>query len=469
MKKIFLFLLFIISVFNINAQTKTVVSGRILNTPENTKAVVVRYKDFITFDTENNSGELDKNGNFKISLIVKQPVDFRLVVNDEMTPLFLEPGDSLYLTLDYKQFDETIKYSGKGESNNNFLAQHYLKFENDDSGLNRKQRMEFNAATYFHYSDSVFNEEIKYIDQLKSKLSSVFYESWKANRAYEIASEKLNYWHSHLYVNGAKKLTFDCSEGDYSFLNEIKIQNDSLIEASGYCSFINAYLNYKYQQVTCHTTMAGKSFYEQNYYLTKVLFTGKSRDFLLAWCIHNMISYGNLKTAEKLFEEYKINSENYNAIQLLTDEFAKAAKLAPGNPAPAFTLKNLEGKDISLSDYKGKVVYLDFWASWCSPCKAEIPSAAKMEDELKNRDVVFLKVSIDENEMSWRKIIEEKKLSGVHVIANGFNDPVPKSYQVDGIPKYVLIDKNGNLVDSNAPRPSSEKEIIDKILAELQK
>ena len=451
MKKIFQLLLLIFAISNANSQSRTVVSGKILNIPEVKKASLAWYKNFISFE-------------------LKQANEFVLGVKDQISNLYLEPGDSIYVTLDYNQFDETIKFSGKGEANNNFLAQHYLKFENDDSGQSAQQRLkEMDAKTYFNYSDSLFKEELKYLDQWKNKLSKDFYEIYKSGKSYEIASQKLNYWQSHQYLSGIKKITFDCNEAEYAFLKEMKTQNDLLINNPKYCSFLGSYLNYKYELWKCKSTTKDQNNLEQNYYFAKELFNGKSRNYLLACSVHNMLNYGNFKTAEILFEDYKKVSDDKDVVAMLAAEFEKASELAPGKTAPNFTLKNLEGKDVSLSDFKGKVVYLDFWASWCGPCRAEIPSAAKMEEDLKDKEVVFLKVSIDENEQSWRKIIEEKQLGGVHLIANGFGDPVPKSYQVEGIPKYVLIDKDGNLIDSNAPRPSSEKEIVDKILAALPK
>ena len=105
--------------------------------------------------------------------------------------------------------------------------QHYLKFENDDSGQAAQQRLkEMDSKTYFNYSDSLFKEELKYLDQWKNKLSKDFYETWKSGKSYEIASQKLNYWQSHQYLSGIKQITFDCNETEYTFLKEMKIQND---------------------------------------------------------------------------------------------------------------------------------------------------------------------------------------------------------------------------------------------------
>lgn len=141
-------------------------------------------------------------------------------------------------------------------------------------------------------------------------------------------------------------------------------------------------------------------------------------------------------------------------------------RLAPGLPSPEFNLLDLEGKSVSLKDFKGKIVYLDIWASWCSPCRAEIPAAKKLEEELKNQNVVFLYISIDNDEDVWRKIIKEKQMTGIHLISKGgFSSEIVQTYNINGVPRYILIDKNGIIVNGNAKRPSGGiKEEIEKLL-----
>ena len=88
--------------------------------------------------------------------------------------------------------------------------------------------------------------------------------------------------------------------------------------------------------------------------------------------------------------------------------------LAKGSPAKEFTLKDIEGKEISLKDYKGKVVYLDFWASWCGPCIYDMKFAEKVKEHFKNKDVVFIQISID-NETEWKEAVKMYDLKGINV------------------------------------------------------
>ena len=121
-----------------------------------------------------------------------------------------------------------------------------------------------------------------------------------------------------------------------------------------------------------------------------------------------------------------------------------------------------------LDKHKGEVIYLDFWASWCGPCKREMPYSLNMQDHFKGKKVAFIYMSVDQNPNSWKQTAESLKITGEHYL---FNQKVfterNKVVEVKYIPRYMLYDKKGNLVTDNAPRPSSPKstELIEQLLA----
>ncbi len=111
-----------------------------------------------------------------------------------------------------------------------------------------------------------------------------------------------------------------------------------------------------------------------------------------------------------------------------------------------------------INKYKGKVIYMDFWASWCGPCKREMPFSLKMQEHFKGKDVVFVYMSSDKNPEAWKKAIKTLKITGEHYLINK-KVYIERSKVVDVryIPRYLIYDKNGKLVDKNAPRPSSSR------------
>ncbi len=128
--------------------------------------------------------------------------------------------------------------------------------------------------------------------------------------------------------------------------------------------------------------------------------------------------------------------------------------------------QNLSLNDI-LNKYKGKVVYLDFWASWCGPCKREMPYSQKLKKQFKGRDVVFLYFSTDNNAEKWEKAIKQMHINGIHYRANPkVRNEIVREFNLQYIPRYILIDKNGKVTDYNAKRPSNPMiaQDIEKLL-----
>ena len=140
------------------------------------------------------------------------------------------------------------------------------------------------------------------------------------------------------------------------------------------------------------------------------------------------------------------------------------ATLAKGKPAFGFTLSDSAGKQIRLSDFKGKVVYLDFWAHWCKPCIGEMKELKKLEKRLKSfPDLVLLYVSIDEqkDKDKWVAALKKHKFLGTHLLANGgYTGTIARTYGINSVPTKFVIDRNGNFYEINLPYPTESKTLI---------
>ncbi len=145
-------------------------------------------------------------------------------------------------------------------------------------------------------------------------------------------------------------------------------------------------------------------------------------------------------------------------------------KFAEGMPAIDFSYSDALGKQHALSDYLGKVVLVDVWATWCIPCKAEMPHLEKLIEHYQgNPDIVFMGVSVDkQKDMSkWETFVKEHGLKGVQLLADKeFKSQIMIDYEITGVPRFMLFDKEGKIVSVNSARPSTAKlrEMIDELL-----
>ncbi|MGL5113516.1 MAG: TlpA family protein disulfide reductase [Flavobacterium sp.] len=140
-----------------------------------------------------------------------------------------------------------------------------------------------------------------------------------------------------------------------------------------------------------------------------------------------------------------------------------------GSPSPSFDYDNYAGGKTKLEDFRGKYVYIDVWATWCGPCRQEIPFLKKIEEKYHNKNIVFVSISIDKLKdlEKWKTMIKEKELGGVQIFAdNDWNSKFVQDYKITGIPRFILIDPQGNIVKAEAPRPSSTElsTLLDSVL-----
>jgi peroxiredoxin len=135
-----------------------------------------------------------------------------------------------------------------------------------------------------------------------------------------------------------------------------------------------------------------------------------------------------------------------------------------GQKAPDIMLPDVNGTIQKLADQAGKVVLIDFWASWCEPCRRSNPGLVKLYEKYKQKGFEIYSISIDENKSSWKKAITTDKMSWTHVIAEGgWDGPVGQTWKIQQIPASYLLDKSGKIVAIDPNTRQLEKDIIEQL------
>lgn len=130
----------------------------------------------------------------------------------------------------------------------------------------------------------------------------------------------------------------------------------------------------------------------------------------------------------------------------------RATEVKVGDASPGFTYLDINGKKVSLADLKGKPVYIDIWATWCPPCRAELPYLKKLEEKY-GEQIHFVSISCDMDKAKWETMVKEQKLGGVQ-LHFGNDQELMQAYEVTGIPRFILLDAEGKVISPDMTRPS---------------
>ena len=183
-----------------------------------------------------------------------------------------------------------------------------------------------------------------------------------------------------------------------------------------------------------------------------------------------MIGGMKLEEFERVFGQFDEAVRNSEMVAGIREELETRQRLAPGRVAPVFSLAQRDGQMLSLADLRGKVVLVDFWASWCGPCRALFPWAKEFYKKYHDKGVEILGVSVDDDVKAWEKAVDTEKLPWLHVrdakLPNG-KRAARDLYDVTGIPHLGLIDCEGKIVKSGYIEYELEK-LVDGLLMDKE-
>ncbi|NND52071.1 MAG: TlpA family protein disulfide reductase [Flavobacteriaceae bacterium] len=397
---------------------------------------------------------LDENNAFADTLRVDRGY-YTFVHGRENASVYLAPGYELGLTLDTKEFDESISFTGPGAEVNNYLAAKYLTDENMSGSVSEVFAMEEQA--FLEKVNALKDAKVKLLDDAQN-IDDEFMVLESKNLEFEHLTNLQQYPSYHEYF--AKKDDFKASDDFLKLLDGVDFTN---------AEYYQSLSNYK-RLVQNHYSMTLRES-DHPAEIFEVLKTSASE--ALKTDLARMLNYEvgpNNEHNEAYYNGIMAMSSDEELKAKLTRKYEKVKLLAKGMPSPVFeNYENHKGGEMSLTDLKGKYVYVDVWATWCGPCKREIPYLKEVEAKYHNNNIEFVSTSIDKakDHSAWVEMVKDKELGGIQLFAdNDWNSKFVTDYAIEGIPRFLLIDPEGNIVTADAPRPSDPK--LVKLFEELK-
>lgn len=418
----------------------------------------------------------DKDTTKVIKLIINHPLNVNFFTANSFASCYVLPEDTLDIWLDLdatKEFRDNIVFKGKTASVSNYLTKHKV-----------------NTSTAPAIDETV-NEYNQRVDTLTTKKLTALYTFNK--------KEPLQEWfmkmeETEIQYSGARDKIYQFSTA-YLFYDQYKPRPDDFIDKLGVkidnqeAKFSESYYDLlclvstnKYDTLLSPQNRSTEVFYKfvkENLKFAQKYLHSEIKDLFIAQRVGSFFSTKFISEAS--ITNSRIYSQRVDTLinfaeTNLTDtvilnvllsyqndqiRYAKELEsLKPGTIAPDFKLTDLSGKTITLSEFKGRYVYINFWADWCSPCIKTIPEKNKLYHEY-NNNVVFLNVCIDPDSDKWRKLIYDNNFQGIHLICKGdWINLLSKSYYITSIPHYVLVDKKGQIIKNNVANLNELEDLI---------
>ena len=441
------------------------------------KKIVIGYWKDLTYIAD--TLQLKKNkAEFKFESSAPVYFKLRTIDPDTFTPFLIGfPGDTIFIEKDTKH----LVIKGGAESYNTFLIRLEAEIREKFSGTSP----DYNTLTQYVLDRSedffsTFTHPQKQLIKDIHTLSTITrYKLYRIMVKYSEDATIMKSIANFITNQGAAEVNGD---GTLKYLDKVNFNNPNIGSANITDIMM---MNNLIRILRTHAIEKDTALKDMDEYVTEnkiikdIFKESQYRSRLLAYNlyyrINNYVEYPmQLAGADDFitdFRKEKFNTDLLPAIEkLYSSQLASIGTLSKGAVAPTFKLPDTKGKTVQLSAFKGKVVYLDIWATWCGPCLKEIPYMERLKEKFRNKDVEMITISIDTKVDVWLAKVAAMKMQGIQLIdSNGStNSKIAKNYKVHGVPHYVLIDKNGRIASASAPGPSMEAEAEKQINELLQ-
>ncbi len=438
MKNILNVITMLLGIMSVMAQPQTV---RLYGSLKDLKLqeVILKYDGATAFISDKGNVVIPVNpdGSFDIEFPVEKPGYYSISRN----PLYLTPGDDMKMNI--KEVPELSTFEGKGAEVNRYLSTRF--YPKGGSYLSSGK-----------YSFPDFGKTMQAIDSIMTKRRTELMAlkctpEFRQLEEIRIKADMLQSIYYYPNYNGRNMFPVNCTQEEADKIKKHFFggQKDVVEPILQELVLSDAYIDI---EVVRYVLLLYRDLNLFDFKISERLEELQEAFYAAAKLSNQEISPGLYKEVG----DYITTMKHEDFRSALAFRLERRAKLMEGRPAPDIELSDMEGNGKKLSDYKGKVLYVDFWATWCAPCRAETPFFNALSEKYPN--VQFIAVSIDEKRGLWENALKGGNHGKVAELLSNDNE-LRSKWDITGVPRFLLIDENFNIINSSAPRPSQQADI----------
>ncbi|MBT4398017.1 MAG: TlpA family protein disulfide reductase [Bacteroidetes bacterium] len=402
--------------------------------------------------------QLDESNAFSYDFTeLENAANYYIMSNKETFTLYIAPDMKLDVFFNQTNFLESLNFAGEGSDINNYLADKAravnLRLDSADWVQDAESFIEWGLGILKKQQDLI-------AAQIKDNAEDAFWSREEGEILYTWVGWMGSYAMMYKYYSGGEKP--ELPEDFNSYRDNLDLNKPDYLDSRAFANYLTKAVreesNNKFTKLTEENpeVAVNKSLLNLETGVS-MLTNEKVRNHFLLTTITGKMSWQALTELDEEIAFFKENCKDEESIAKFEEQYAAWEKLAQGAQAIEFKGEDLKGNVVNFSDFKGKYVYVDVWATWCGPCKYEIPFLKKLEADYHDRNIVFLSYSIDDDKEAWLNFVPEKELGGVQIIGEkGWKSALCLDYKVRGVPTFMFFDPEGKIIDVKMSRPSSQ-------------
>lgn len=399
--------------------------------------------------------KLTETGKFEVVLPVEEISKWLVEVGSDRYDVFvLIPNENVNIVIDAKESGLMMSTTAQGAHAANFnYFGYYLKKSREKTPVETyaARTDTLDITGYLKFQEEISQYDLKMLDEYRKsyKLTDDYYQWLKTAYKYSPYNETMNRARAKRKIKDPdvfKLLTAQLSNDNYAAKNCIEYNN-----------LLEYYMHYKFNGLTY--PVDGVKFVA---FVSATDFNEVTKSVVLTRRMMIFAALKNDSLYSAIFRQFNAQVKDKELLRLVID--SRNGQLSQMDNTVKENISKAKGLNEILKKYKGKVIYLDFWGSWCAPCREEMPNAAKLREKLKGKGIVFVYFGYKDNQKRWLAAQKELKIEGEHYLLSAeliaeAND----LFSITGVPRYVIIGKDGTLINKNANRPSEVFEQLTKL------